>query len=97
MHSAYEELNMYKVPQTTPAPKAFFCQFDQEPGILVKPGKELLFFNTDTRQYVTLTPANIHLLVRLGEVSKHMAMYYEDMARAREERLTMTAASKLAA
>jgi hypothetical protein len=85
------------VPQTATAPKAFFCHFDGEPGILVKPGKELLFFNTDTRQYVTLTPATMHLLVLLGNVSEHMAMYYQDMARARDERLTMTAASKLAA
>jgi len=85
------------IPQTTPAPKAFFCHFDGEPGILVKPGKSLLFFNTDTRQYVTLTPATMHLLVLLGNVSEHMAVYYEDMARARDERLTMTAASRRAA
>jgi hypothetical protein len=90
-------MNMTTVAQTTPAPKAFFCHFNGEPGILVKPGKELLFFNTDTRQYATLTPATMHLLVLLGNVSEHMAMYYDDMARAREERLTMTAASRLAA
>jgi hypothetical protein len=97
MHSAYEELNMSTVPQTAPAPKAFFCHFDGEPGILVRPGKSLLFFNPDTRQYVTLTPATMHLLVLLGNVSDHMDVYYQDLARAREERLTMTAASRRAA
>lgn len=78
---------------TSRNPKAFFAQFDEQSGVLIKPGKELLFFNTETRQYVTLTPANIHLLVRLQEVSEHMAVYYMDLGRARDERLAFTPAA----
>lgn len=86
------------VPNSTTVrnPRAFFAQFGQhgeQSGVLIKPGKELLFFNTESRQYVTITPANIHLLLPLQEVSEHMAVYYEDLARAREERLAFTTAA----
>jgi hypothetical protein len=75
----------------TVAQKAFFAQFDGEAGVLVKPDKELLFFNQDTRQYVSITPENIHRLVRLGEVSQWMSVYFDDLARARQERRSLAA------
>jgi hypothetical protein len=93
---------MTTVPQTATGnkiPKAFFAQFGlhgEQHGVLTRPGTELVFFNTDTRQYTTITPANIHLLLLGQEVSEFMTVYYEDLGRAREERRALTAESRAA-
>lgn len=70
----------------TDKPKAYFAQFDGASGILTRPGTDVLFFDTETRQYTTITRANAHLLLPLQAVGEWMAVYYEDVARAREER-----------
>ena len=69
--------------------KAFFAQLDGVAGILTKPGDEVLFFNTEMRQYVTVTTANAMRVIVLDEVGHFMAQYYADRAAAHEERLAL--------
>lgn len=73
--------------------RAFFAQFGphaEQSGVLIKPAQDVVFFDTESRQYTVITPANVHLLVRLQEVSTYMAQYYADLTRAREERRALS-------
>ena len=82
----------------TRKPTAFFAQYGlhaEQSGVLIKPGNDVLFFNTETRQFTTITPDNSHLLVLLQEVCAFMAQYYKDLGQAREERRALTTASAL--
>src|SRR5262245_63018591 len=74
--------------QVRPAPKAFFAHLADTgaSGVLLKPAEDVLFFDTSTRQYTTITAANEAQVIVLAEVSIYMAQYYADQAAARQER-----------
>jgi hypothetical protein len=76
---------METIARTTPAPKAYFAQLDGDSGILMRPAQDVLFFNTETRQYIPITPANAIRVIVLKNVSEFMTQYYTDLAAARQE------------
>lgn len=68
-------------------PRAYFAQYDGVPGILSKPGDQVVFFNPETYEVTPMTEPNPPLLVVLRDVDEWMQDFYADMqARIAERR-----------
>ena len=66
-------------PISTRKPTAYFAQYNGIPGILSKPGDQVLFFDPETYNVIPMTEPNPPDLVVLREVAGWMEDFYTDL------------------